>query len=132
MTTLKIFCILVLMAALLFGAASTPNPFTRTGLVPAETASIATRTVYVDAIVLTNNSAADATVRITDHSADCQYYDAQLARHVVTECSLVPNDMVVSGKSIYAIQLHGVAATGGISWAASDGTAVVGRIIGHY
>jgi hypothetical protein len=96
--------------------------FTAKGVIPVSPATLATATVYVDAIVLVNNSASNVTVRIRDRSTDCSN----------GPCQLVSDDLVIMAGSTYPIPLYGVAATGGITWSASDGTAIVGRITGRY
>ena len=101
-----------------FGARS----FFASGFVPASATDLATDTVYVDAIVLINDTGSDVTVTVRDKSTDCGG----------SACPVLPSTspLVVKAASIYSVPLYKFRARGGIRWSASAGSAVYAQIVG--
>ena len=99
----------------------TTGAFYFAGVVPASNTNIASEDVYVDAVVLINNGNTAVTVTVNDRSTSC----------ASAACPLVPSGLSIAAKSVYVIPLMKVRAVGGIAWSASNGTDVVGRIVGR-
>jgi len=97
-----------------------PMGFYVEGLIPSSAATVATDSIFIDAIVLSNVTGGDVTVTINDRSTGCN----------AGVCAVVPTAMVVKAGSIYSIPLYRVRATRGLTWVASSANAIVGRIVG--
>jgi hypothetical protein len=119
--------ILFLMVAVLVALADVPvgerfsmNAYAYQGM-PGTTATITSTTVYVDGVVVINNSSSAITFRLRDRSTDC----------AGAACPLVPDDISVAAKSMYTIPYPKIEAKSGITWACSDGSNVILRIVGQ-
>ena len=83
---------------------------------------LASKTAYIGAIVLVNNSGAAVTLRIRDRSTDCNG----------AACPIYPDDISIPAGTTWTSTYPFLEATGGITWSASSANAVVGRITGTY
>lgn len=96
--------------------------YTYKGVLGTSPTNIVTNTVFVNAIVLVNNSSSDVSVSATDRSTDCGG----------SACPILPSTapLVVKAGAVYAIPLYLIEATGGITFTASAANAITARVVG--
>jgi hypothetical protein len=102
----------VLVACSILSAAETS-----VGYVPSTTTTVTTSTAYLYKLHLSNESGSAVTITITDRSTNCGGAGCKIW-----------GTISIAANTVYTVDMAGVPASSGFTWAASTGSAVVGWI----